>query len=220
MLLKLDLHVHTVYSKDGHTMPQDLSRIVSKRGLDGVAVTDHNVLSRIHAVGIIVVPGIEVSTRHGHLLALNVDQPIKRGVSVKETVEMIHSQSGLAVLPHPYDFLRSSLRPRRLLTKADAVETINASSPFFGLSKWFAERFADSVGLPVTGGSDSHLPQTIGDAYTVIEAASRSVDDVIEGIRKGRTQAYGKPVSLLNRVRKLKLDITGERFKHSRTFVT
>jgi predicted metal-dependent phosphoesterase TrpH len=214
MLLKLDLHVHTTYSSDGHTTPQDLSRIVLKRGLDGVAVTDHNVLSRIHADEIIVIPGIEISTKHGHILALNVHEPVKREMSADETVEMIHSQGGLAILPHPYDFFRSSLRPRRLLARADAVETVNASSPFFALSKWFAARFASSANLPVTGGSDSHLPQTIGDGYTVIDTASRSIDEVVEAIRKGRTRACGNPISLLNRARKLKLDIWGEGFKH------
>ncbi len=212
MLLKLDLHVHTINSRDGHTRPEDLSKIVPSRGLDGVAVTDHNVLSMIKVDRIIIIPGIEISTRHGHLLALDAQDPVKRGLSADETVETIHRQNGLAVLPHPYDFLRSSLRPRRLLKEVDAVETVNASSPFFALSKWFAEGFANHASLPVTGGSDSHIPETVGNGYTIVDAESRSVDSIIEAIRKGRTQAYGKPVSLISRAKKLRLDMCGKRF--------
>ncbi len=207
MPLKFDLHVHTVNSKDGHTSLEDLPRVVLNHGLDGIAVTDHDVLSKVQSKEITVIPGIEVSTRHGHMLALNIRESIRKGLPADETVEIIHDQNGLAVLPHPYDFLRSSLRPKKLLRKADAVETVNASSPLFPLSKWFAERFAASRGLPVTGGSDSHLPQTIGDGYTLIDVESTHIDDIVEAIRKGRTQAFGRPVSLVNRARELKLDI-------------
>ena len=207
MPLRLDLHVHTINSKDGHTNLEDLPHVVLNRGLDGIAVTDHNVLSKIQFKEIIIIPGIEVSTAHGHMLALNVRESITKGLSADETVEMIHNQSGLAILPHPYDFLRSSLRPKRLLRNADAVETVNASSPLFPLSKWFAERFAQSRRLPVTGGSDSHLPETIGNGYTLIDVESTSIDDIVEAIRKGRTQAFGSAVSLFDRARKLKLDV-------------
>jgi len=185
------------------------------RGLDGVAVTDHNVLSRMRSEEIIVIPGVEISTRHGHLLALDVKDPVKRGLSAEETVEKIHGQDGLAVLPHPYDFVRSSLTPLRLLKSADAVETVNASAPFFSLSKWLAERFARHASLPVIGGSDSHLPETIGDGYTVIDAESRSIDDVVNAIRNGRTWAYGRPISFINRARKLKLDIFDKHLRRS-----
>lgn len=214
MILKLDLHVHTTYSGDSHTTPQDLLGMVTKHGLDGVAVTDHNILSRFRIEGMIVVPGMEISTKHGHLLALDVNTPVKRNMSADETVETIHAQGGIAVLPHPYDMLRSSLRPKRLLKRVDAVETVNASAPFFVLSKWFAEGFARHANLPVTGGSDSHLPETIGNAFTLVDTESPSVDDIIDSIRMGKTQASGGPVSLLNRARKLRLDLDRKIFKH------
>ena len=164
-------------------------------------------LSRVDTEEIIISHGIEISTRKGHLIALNVKKPIKKCMGVDETVDMIHAQNGLVVLPHPFDIFRSSIKPKNFSKSIDAIETINASSPFFYLTRTMAEKFANSRKLPVTGGSDSHIPQTIGDGYTIIDTTSRRLDDIMDALIKGRTQAVGNPLSLINRARKMNFDL-------------
>ncbi|MCJ7574156.1 histidinol-phosphatase, partial [Candidatus Bathyarchaeota archaeon] len=57
--------------------------------------------------------------------------------------------------------------------------------------------------LPVTGGSDSHIPRTIGRAYTVVDSASSEVEDIIEAIKRGRTEAIGSGTSVTERLEKV-----------------
>jgi predicted metal-dependent phosphoesterase TrpH len=66
-----------------------------------------------------------------------------------------------------------------------------------------AHRDARRFNLPEVGGSDSHIPQTIGDAYTVIDAASSDLKDIIDAIKSGKVRAEGRPTSVRNKLRKL-----------------
>jgi len=78
----------------------------------------------------------------------------------------------------------------------DAVEVVNASVfPFFLLTS-LNGRFAHRLHLPQTGGSDAHLPEVIGLAYTIVknEEPEPSVKDIIRVIKMGRTTAFGKGV--------------------------
>ncbi|MEM3060778.1 MAG: PHP domain-containing protein [Candidatus Bathyarchaeia archaeon] len=137
-MLKLDLHVHTLYSYDGFTDPKLIVKIVRHRGIDGVAITDHDVFPNINFKDenkAIILKGIEISTMDGHLVALGIDQVIKRGLSAEETIEKIHELSGIAIIPHPNDFFSKSINPLKLSTKPDAIEVINSSFPFFSLEK-------------------------------------------------------------------------------------
>jgi len=200
--LKFDLHVHTVGSPDAHTRHEDLPRIIKERGLDGIAVTEHNRFDppRVDAL---IVPGVEVSSRDGHIVALGVHENIPARLPADETIRMIHEQAGIAIIPHPYDPVSECVKIARLKTTPDAVETVNSDALSFYISNWLARRDAAAFKLPQVGASDSHIPETIGDAWTVVEANSRNVKDVLDAIRAGRVRAEGHATSVRNKLRKL-----------------
>jgi predicted metal-dependent phosphoesterase TrpH len=192
----MDLHVHTCYSWDGVTTLKEVVVYAKKRGLDGVAITDHDSvkgavkLAKKH--DFLVMPGIEVSTKRGHVLALNVTTSITPKLSTFETIETIHDLGGIAVAAHPTTMYKGGLR-RQTTSNFDAIEVINSSSfPFF-LSTRLARRLAVNLNLPQTAGSDSHRPSDIGTAYTLIDADSE-VDEVVHAIKKGATVPFGKPI--------------------------
>ena len=94
MRINADLHVHSNYSKDSLITPKDLVYYAKKRGLTAVAVTDHNQIEGswkiAKEVDFLVIPGMEVSSADGHIVALNVKELIPRGLSAGETVDRIH----------------------------------------------------------------------------------------------------------------------------------
>lgn len=194
MGLKIDFHVHTCYSSDSSITLEQVVSFAKKRGLDGVAITDHNTVKgalKLKTQDIIVVPGIEVSTLNGHLLGLNVTTPIPAKLGIEETIEKIHEAGGVAVAPHPFSFYKSP--PSRSVSVYDAVEVMNAASIPFSVLTYFSKRFANRLGLPQTGGSDAHYAPEIGSAYTVVDSGS-DVDEIVSAIKKGNVYASGRGV--------------------------
>ena len=203
-LLKLDLHVHTVGSPDAHTRIEDLPKIIRAKGLDGVAVTEHNNFDPPSFSDVLIIPGVEISSRDGHVVALGVHERIPVGLPADETISRIHNQGGIAIIPHPHDPVSECVRIANLGVRPDAVETMNADALSFYVSNWLARRDARRFGLPEVGASDSHIPETIGDAYTVIDSPSRDVGDILEAIRRGKVHPEGRPTSIRNKIRKLR----------------
>jgi predicted metal-dependent phosphoesterase TrpH len=203
-LLKLDLHVHTVSSPDAHTKIDDLPEIIRARGLDGIAVTEHDNFDPPDFSEVLIVPGVEISSRDGHVLALGVKERIPPGLPADETIKRIHDQSGIAIIPHPYDPVSERVKIAHLKARPDAVETINADALSFHISNWLARRDARKFRLPEVGGSDSHIPQSIGDAYTIIDSPNRDVKVVLEAIKAGKVHPEGHPTSIRNKIRKLR----------------
>jgi predicted metal-dependent phosphoesterase TrpH len=192
--LKIDLHVHTRYSGDSFISFDELIRYTKKRGLDGVAVTDHNTIEgalKLKTKEILVVPGIEVSTLQGHLLGINVTTHIPAKLSMVETIEKIHEAGGVAVAAHPTSFYKSPAT--RKVTCYDAVEVINASSFLFPVLTHYSRKFAERHSLPQTGGSDSHYAPEIGSAYTVVDS-DPDVDEIAHAIKSGAVSAAGGAV--------------------------
>ena len=202
-LLKLDLHVHTVGSHDAHTRREDLPAIIRSRGLDGVAVTEHNVFDPLKFSDALILPGVEISSSDGHVIALGISEMIQPGLPADVTIQRIHEQDGVAIIPHPYDPVSRCVKIARLKTRPDAVETVNADALSFYISNWLARRDSAKFKLPQVGSSDSHIPQTIGDAYTIIDAKSKDLKDILDGIRSGKVRAEGQATSIRNKMRKL-----------------
>jgi len=198
LTLKIDLHVHTCYSHDGFTTPKQLISYSKKRGLDGVAVTDHDTiqgaLELIHNKDMIIIPGVEVDTLQGHVLALNVTKLIPLSLSLPETTEKIHESGGVAVAAHPSVMFKGLGTRKCRDLRFDAVEVINAASFPFSVSTYLNRKVALNLGLPQTGGSDAHYGPEIGFAYTLIDA-DPELDEIAEAIRKGGTVPFGSAIS-------------------------
>ena len=192
--LKIDLHVHTCYSPDAVTTLKEVVTYSKKRGLDGVAITDHDTLTgalKLQNSDLTVIPGIEITTLHGHLLALNVTTPIPPKLDINETIKRIHEAGGIAVAPHPTLLHKSA--PSRRTSSYDAIEVMNSAAVPFQLFTYLNQKLATRLNLPQTAGSDSHYGPEIGAAYTVIEA-DPDVDEIVQAIRKGATIPMGKSI--------------------------
>ena len=198
MPIKLDLHVHTVYSPDSLITLERLVFWAKKRGLTGVAVTDHDcvkgALKFARETDLLIIPGTEVSSRDGHIVGLNICEVIPKGLSAEETVERIHESGGVAVACHPFALLKGSLG-RYASGKFDAIETINASASPFKRSVRKAEKIAARLKLPRVAGTDAHYAPAIGFAYTIVDAEP-NVNAIVKAIANGRCQPFGESVPL------------------------
>lgn len=206
--LRLDLHVHTRCSSDAQSTIPEINRRCRELGLDGYAVCDHDsidalVEAKASAEGLVVLPGQEITARGAHIVCLDPSEVIPARLSIVETVERIHRQGATAVLAHPYAIPRSFVRFREAEEAGfDLVEVANATQVPFGLVMGWNRGLAEKLCLPQTGGSDSHIPETFGRAYTVVESSSREPEDVIKAIREGRTRAEGTGIGLWERLGK------------------
>jgi hypothetical protein len=202
--LKIDLHVHTWYSYDSLINLKELVFYAKKRGLDGVAITDHDtiegVIKMTKQTDFLIIPGIEVSSSKGHILGLNVQTPIPPNLSVEETVEEIHEAGGLAVACHPKAFFKGSLG-KYVNSQFDAVEVINSAALPFNRSIQYSRKLASVLGIPQIAGSDAHYAPEIGYAYTLIDTEP-NIDMIIKAISKGFCQPFGNPIPLKYRLKR------------------
>lgn len=196
MQIKADLHVHTTYSKDSMITPKELVFYAKKRGLNAVAVTDHNrvegALKIAKETDFLIIPGIEVTSADGHIVGLNVKEIIPRGLSAVETVTRIHAAGGVAVACHPYVLFKGCLG-NNVCAEFDAIEVINARAFPFNRSVRKATEAAEHFKLSRVAGTDAHYGPQIGYGYTVIDA-ELSVDDIAKAIVDGNCEAFGEPV--------------------------
>ena len=200
-MLTVELHSHSALSHDGRDPVDLLLEQAAAVGLDALAVTDHDEIdASIEAAqkaadhGLIGIVGMEVSSAAGHILAFGIEDLIPPGLSYDETLERIHEQGGIAVIPHPFQKSRHGVAPHITedqLASADAIEVYN-SRLFTGRSNRQAERFAIERGLPMTAGSDAHISELVGQAITEVGADDRTPEAILEAIRHGRTSVIGQ----------------------------
>ncbi len=198
---RADLHMHTKAS-DGWPEPHELVNHARLTSLDVIAITDHDTIegalraaehaaarSKLH-----VVIGEEVSSRDGHIVGLFLERRIRPGMSAAATVHAIPEQGGLAVAVHP--FWRTQRRARGGVVHGvgwlageldfDAIEVENATPGFYVFNQ-MARRLNLGLGRAELGGSDAHILDAVGRAFT--EFPGRTPAALRAAIRKGKTAA-------------------------------
>ncbi len=200
-MLSVELHAHSSLSYDGRDSVDELLREAATVGLDALAITDHDEIEasieateRAPGYGLIGIPGMEVTSAVGHVLALGVSERIPEDLSFDETIDRIHDAGGIAVVPHPFQKSRSGVAANlsaASLARADAIEVYN-SRLLTGRGNRRAKAFAQKHDLPVTAGSDAHVAEMVGRAVTEIDADEPTVEAMLEAIREGRTAIGGR----------------------------
>jgi len=201
MKIKIDLHVHTHYSLCSALKPGSIEKIALRRGLDMVAVTDHNTLRGARAVAacarsIKIIAGEEIRTACGELIGYFLQEEIPPGLSPQETIGEIRKQGGVVSVPHPFDRLRSS-RMRQdalaaIINKIDMIETFNARDILTQADGRLLARAREAGVVPVAS-SDAHLGIEIGRAYVIIDDFS-SPREFLQNLRSAGQIARKSPL--------------------------
>ena len=190
--MKVDMHVHTCYSKDATLSLETIMETCRRRGLDGVAITDHNTIAGALALKeiapFLIIVGEEIETTKGEILGLFLEEEIPRGLTPKEAMARIKEQGGLVGVPHPLDRLRRSAMGRvallDILDELDFLEGFNSRITFPSDNRK-AQALAQARGLPITAGSDAHTAYELGRAYVEMPPFN-GPEDFLESLAQGR----------------------------------
>ncbi|NYT05743.1 MAG: PHP domain-containing protein [Methanomicrobiales archaeon] len=192
-----DLHIHTSFSKDGESTVEEVLAQAARVGLDAVAITDHDTVEGARyalslAGPVTVIPGVEVSTRQGHLIVLGVTDPIPPGMDFVQTVAVARGMGGVLILPHPYHQWRHgvALKVTSAISLVDAVESFN-SRYITGSANRRAAREAYRADKPCVGGSDAHNGRYVGFGRTLVDTDGPDAASILAAIRAGKTRAEG-----------------------------
>ncbi|MDO5836706.1 MAG: PHP domain-containing protein [Methanobacterium sp.] len=199
--MKFDLHTHTKYSSDGIIEPDKVVKTAIKRGLSGIAITDHDTLEgslmakKYETEDFEVIIGSEISTERGEIIGLFLSHEIKSNI-FQDVLEEIKEQDGITVLPHPFDDIRrNGINPgKKDIKLVDCVETFNSRCLRQKYNNKAIE-FARTNGLSGVAGSDAHFASEIGNAGIIING-----DDLREALIKGKLEIFGEKSSLVNLV--------------------
>jgi predicted metal-dependent phosphoesterase TrpH len=193
VLLRCDLHVHTNASRDGESPVHDVIAAAKAAGLDAIAITDHDTMEgvlealKMQDPDLLIIPGVEVSTKQGHLLVLGTDRIYPPKEEVLKTIADAKQNGAVTIVPHPFHRWRHGvgLRKKQALKEADAIEGLN-SRYIIGTANQKAVKKARKYDKLVTAGSDAHTAELVGFGVTEIECSGRSVEAILDAIRNRR----------------------------------
>ena len=192
-LWTVELHSHTVYSKDSLLKLDQIPTICQEKGIDRLAITDHNTaqaglqLARMYPM--LIIPGIEIMTTHGEILGWYVQETIPKGMSPQETIERLREQGAVIGVPHPFDRHRrgawklEDLLP--ILKYVDAIEVFNARC-LHQADNDQALAFAKEQQKLMSVGSDGHIASEYGQATLRVAPFANNA----EGLRSALQQAH------------------------------
>ncbi|MEM3393868.1 MAG: PHP domain-containing protein [Candidatus Methanomethylicia archaeon] len=180
----IDFHVHSKNSYDSLSSINALINWAKKKGLNGMAITDHNFFTGLlyESEDFIIIPGEEVTTEKGDIIGLFLKKPI-RGKNFEEVVREIKKQNGLIVLPHPF---RGHKNLEFIIPHVDGIEVYNAGlSEDFNKKAKILRKHKDKFFL---GGSDAHFARDVGNCATRVYCKKLNMDEIKKALLKKRTK--------------------------------
>ena len=198
-MVKFDLHIHSSYSSEGLMDTKTLIKVAIRRGLNGIAITDHNTIKgglkakEYETKNFKVIIGSEIMTNKGEVIGLCLSEEI-RSKDMIEVISEIKAQNGIVVIPHPFDKMRqSALHPTdEEVHLIDCIEGFNSRCIFQKYNEKAIE-YANKYRLPIVAGSDAHFANEIGNAGIITES-----EDLQEAIMKNNIEIFGKRSMLVN----------------------
>lgn len=205
MSYNIDFHIHSNASNDGRGSIDDIILCAKKRGLDGIAICDHNQIfsqKKLESIdeklleNFIIISGCEFSTDKGHILGLFLAQAVDisylfkdtKVADYKEVLKLIKKLNGIAVIAHPFAN-KTEQEYFSFCEELDGVEIFNSRAYYKNpLADKMAETLVKNIGKISFGGSDAHSPCEIGNSYTVINAENLDENLIYKAVLDKKTK--------------------------------
>jgi predicted metal-dependent phosphoesterase TrpH len=201
-VLRVETHCHNVFSNHnnylsrlpfdcGVTLEEQLENAHLQK-LDVMFVTNHNTLDGYSQIleykqnhekyqKLEIYPAEEITINNkGHVLAYGIENEIKPGMTLDETLDEIKKQNGISCAAHPFAVSNGI---REEAKKCDIIESFNSNNVDI-FSNLIAERFTKQNNLKSIVGSDSHVKSTIGRSINTVESEINP-DSILEKLKKG-----------------------------------
>jgi predicted metal-dependent phosphoesterase TrpH len=194
MKFKVDLHVHTKYSGDTDSDPEESVLRAIQLGLHGIAFTEHysyrasepvESLKEKYKDRILIFRGVEFSAEEGHCLVYGVDTDALsiKHASVRDVIPAVHQAGGVVIPSHPYRSVMSFGDLVRNVPGFCALEGYNGCNMHAYNKKAIAA--AKALKLPFIGGSDAHTPRDVGSCYTEFKDEVTQ-DNLVDLLKAGK----------------------------------
>ena len=204
--MRIDLHIHTApLSACSYIDPQELVQEAHRLKLDGICLTEHQVVwdpaevDRLaQDAGVRIFRGNEFTTNQGDILVFGFYEDIKELLIIQELRDKVTAGGGYMIAAHPFRGFKTfgigqlqmtveQASKRKVLEFVDAIEVGNGKlSPE---ENEMAGKVAKNLGLPGTGGSDAHRVDEIGTWVTEFENDIEDEDDLLRELHAGRFRA-------------------------------
>ena len=207
--MRIDLHIHTSpLSACSYIDPHALVRKARRLGLDGICLTEHQVVWHPEEVddlarvgGIRIFRGNEYTTNQGDVLVFGFYEDIKELLLIQELREAVKKVGGYMIAAHPFRGFKTfgigrlhmtvdQACKRKMFEFVDAIEVHNGKLSTD--ENDMARNVAAELGLPGTAGSDAHRLDEIGTAVTVFENDIRDEIQLVAALHAGRFRTEGR----------------------------
>ncbi|HNW94820.1 MAG TPA: PHP domain-containing protein [Anaerolineaceae bacterium] len=209
--LSAEFHCHTRFSPDSLMRIEALLQACRQKGIDKVAVTDHNRLAgalKAHEMAPDqVIVGEEIQTTQGEILAYFLSEEIPAGLEPAEVVRRLRAQNAFISVAHPFDPYRGSRWEKgtleSLVPLLDGIEVFNARCVESAFNQQ-ARAFAREFGIPEMVGSDAHSVFELGRAVLQLPEF-HTADELRTALRSSqqKTRLSGSYVHLISTWAKL-----------------